>query len=264
MEEGYASLPTSHLLGSVPAVIAEEKPNASTSQSTSPANLQVFPPPSGGYVPPDSPYAGDDQAKNDWKGFFSISSYTQYFNVDTDVVVDRIITSVYPMDDFSRKIDSNPDLYGPIWISATLVFMLAALGNYATYLISKRSEQSSDWEFDVSYVNWAACTMYGYAVAVPAAFYFLFQYFGLHASLVRLWCMWGYSLFIFIPTSLLLVVPSEIFRWIIIVLAGSASSWFIYLNLKISTDGSGMNPLVVSPLVLQFALALFIKIFFFA
>ncbi|CAL9046309.1 uncharacterized protein LOC135674826 [Musa acuminata AAA Group] len=263
MEEGYTSLPTSHLLGSVPAVIAEEKPSAGASQSL-PANLQVFPPGNGGYIPPESPLGGEEQAANNWKGFCSLSSYTPYFNVDTDVVVDRIISSVYPMDEFSRKIDGSPDLYGPVWISATLVFMLAALGNYGTYLIQKRSEPNGDWEFDVSYVDWAACVVFGYAVAVPAAFYFLLQYFGLNANLVRLWCMWGYSLFVFIPASLFLVVPSEIFRWIIIILAGSASSWFVYLNLKVSTEGSDTRPLVVSALVLQFALALFIKIFFFS
>ncbi|URE00568.1 Yip1 domain [Musa troglodytarum] len=261
MEEGYTSLPTSHLLGSVPvlkplkllvqAVIAEEKPSAG---ATLPANLQVFPPGNGGYIPPESPLGGEEQAANNWKGFCSLSSYTPYFDVDTDVVVSRIISSVYPMDDFSRKIDGSPDLYGPVWISATLVFMLAALGNYGTYLIQKRSEPN----------DWAACVVFGYAVAVPAAFYFLLQYFGLNANLVRLWCMWGYSLFIFIPASLFLVVPSEIFRWIIIILAGSASSWFVYLNLKVSTEGSDATPLVVSALALQFALALFIKIFFFS
>ncbi|RRT56223.1 hypothetical protein B296_00039181, partial [Ensete ventricosum] len=233
----------------VQAVIAEEKPSAGTSQCS-----------------------GEEQAANNWKGFCSLSSYTPYFNVDTEVVVDRIISSVYPMDDFSRKIDGSPDLYGPVWISATLVFMLAALGNYGTYLIQKRSEPNGDWEFDVSYVDWAACVVFGYAIAVPAAFYFLLQYFGLNANLVRLWCMWGYSLFVFVPASvsifffplLFLVVPSEIFRWIIIILAGSASSWFVYLNLKVSTEGSDTMPLVVSALVLQFALALFIKIFFFS
>ena len=35
-------------------------------------------------------------------------------------------------------------------------------------------------------------------IVVPAAFFFLFQYFGSRPSLVQFWCMWGYSLFIFI------------------------------------------------------------------
>ena len=91
--------------------------------------------------------------------------------------------------------------YGPVWITTTLVFILAAFGNWATYLIHQRNEQDIVWNFDVTYVNWAASAIYGYAVAVPAAFYFLLQYLGSSSSLIRLWCMWGYSLFIFIPTS---------------------------------------------------------------
>lgn len=44
---------------------------------------------------------------------FSVSSYTQYFNVDTDIVLNRLISSLYPINggDFSSKIDANPDLW---------------------------------------------------------------------------------------------------------------------------------------------------------
>ncbi|RWV87327.1 hypothetical protein GW17_00050689, partial [Ensete ventricosum] len=206
----------------VQAVIAEEKPSAGTSQCS-----------------------GEEQAANNWKGFCSLSSYTPYFNVDTEVVVDRIISSVYPMDDFSRKIDGSPDLYGPVWISATLVFMLAALGNYGTYLIQKRSEQNGDWEFDVSYVDWAACVVFGYAVAVPAAFYFLLQYFGLNANLVRLWCMWGYSLFVFVPASVTLTSADLGLCWnYVLVVVGGAfrdlqvdhhyTCWFRVILVRVS------------------------------
>lgn len=63
--------------------------------------------------------------------------------------------------------------------------------------------------------------------------------------------------------QLLLVVPVELFRWIIILLAGIASSWFIAVNLKAYTQSSDLMMLIVGAMVLQFALALFIKMFFF-
>lgn len=93
--------------------------------------------------------------------------------------------------------------YGPVWISTTLIFMLAFAGNIASYLIqNKKTSTDLAWKFDVSYFNLAAFVIYGYTVVIPTGFYFLFQYFGVAAaSLVRLWCMWGYSLFIFIPCS---------------------------------------------------------------
>lgn len=95
--------------------------------------------------------------------------------------------------------------YGTIWISTTLIFVIAALGNCATYLMHRQNDKSIAWSFDVSYLNVAASAIYGYAVLTPAAFYFILQYLGSNAgaraSLVRFWCMWGYSLFVFIPCS---------------------------------------------------------------
>lgn len=53
---------------------------------------------------------GGQQFANSWRGVFSISSYTQYFNVDTDVVLNRVTSSLFPSGDFFSKIDANPDL----------------------------------------------------------------------------------------------------------------------------------------------------------
>ncbi|BAF17640.1 uncharacterized protein [Oryza sativa Japonica Group] len=273
MDEGYANLPTSHLLGSVPAALTPEERKPSPVAEVGTSRLQQFPPAlggtggvgggGGGYQPPGTPADGDVETQTNWKGYFNVASYAPYFNVDTDVVVDRLISSVYPMDGFFRKIDANPDMYGPLWITTTLIFMLAAFGNFATYLMQRKTDLNI-WSFDVGYFNWAASVMYGYAAAVPAIFFFLFQYFGSRPSLVRFWCMWGYSLFIFIPASVLLLIPVEFLRWVIIILVGGASSWFISLNLKECTEGADMMVLIASAAVLQFTLALFIKVFFFA
>lgn len=91
--------------------------------------------------------------------------------------------------------------YGLVWISTTLVFVIASLGNCATYLMNRKANPNISWTFDVNYVNVAAGVIYGYALIVPLGYYFLLQYLGSSASLVRFWCLWGYSLFIFILTS---------------------------------------------------------------
>lgn len=196
--------------------------------------------------------------------------------------------------------------YGLIWISTTLVFVLASLGNCATYLMQKHTDKSSSWSYNVGYMNLAACSVYGYAAVVPLAFYFLLQYMGANASLVRFWCMWGYSLFIFILASVstylhgfvfdffmldvlafyydhqketesllsdrwlslkcfqfLLLIPVEILRWIIIILAGTASACFVSINLKSYIEGSDLTVVVAAAFFLQLALAVFIKVWFF-
>uniref|UniRef100_A0A803QXU2 Protein YIP n=1 Tax=Cannabis sativa TaxID=3483 RepID=A0A803QXU2_CANSA len=165
--------------------------------------MQIFPPTNGGdrgrgYQTLESPGPSEpfeQQPANSWKGVFSVSSYTQYFNVDTDLVLNRLLGSLHPIGgDFFTKIDANPDLYGLIWISTTLVFVLASLGNCATYLMQKNTDNTTTWSFNVSYVNVAAGSIYGYAAVVPLLFYFLLQYMGSNPSLIKFWCMWGYSL----------------------------------------------------------------------
>ena len=88
-----------------------------------------------------------------------------------------------------------------MWVTTTLVFVLAAFGNCATFLMQKQSDHGAAWSFDVSYVNVAAGSVYGYAIVVPTAFYFSLQYLGSNSNLIRFWCLWGYSLFIFILAS---------------------------------------------------------------
>ncbi|XP_023771113.1 uncharacterized protein LOC111919751 [Lactuca sativa] len=265
-ESSYTSLPTSHLPGSVPAVITEVK--APVIQQDPEANLQIFPPNSNaggrGYQTLTGPSDGNgQQSGNSWNGAFSISSYTQYFNVDTDDVVNRLTSSLYPTGDFFRKIEANPDLYGLIWIATTLVFVIASVGNLATYLMIKKGDSSVAWSFDVNYFQVSAIAVYGYAFLVPLGFYLLLQYFGSKVGLVHLWCMWGYSLFIFILSSVLLVIPVEFVRWSITIITGVASAAFVGLNLRSHVELTELTLVLVAACVLQFGLAIFIKSWFF-
>ncbi|WCJ19681.1 Integral membrane Yip1 family protein [Euphorbia peplus] len=270
MEEPYNNVSTSHLLGSVPAVISEEK--TTIRYEVPEASMQSFPPNNGGagtnrgyQTLGNQPEVFEQQpAPNTWKGVVSVSSYVQYFNVDTDIVINRMMSSFYPIGgDFFSKIDANPDIYGLIWISTTLVFVLASLGNCATYLMQSHTDSTASWTFDVGYFNVAACAIYGYAIVVPLAFFFLLQYMGTNANLIRFWCLWGYSLFIFILVSFLLLIPLEALRWLIILAAGVDSACFVALNLKSYVEGTDVTIVVVAAFCLQLALAIFIKAWFF-
>ncbi|KAL6126674.1 hypothetical protein ACLB2K_074720 [Fragaria x ananassa] len=239
MDESYSGLPTSHLLGSVPAVVSEDKDKSTASYEAPEANLQICPPNNGGgkgrgYQTVGGPSETfEEQPANNWRGVFNVASYTQYFNVDTDIVLNRLLSSLFPhTGDFFSKIDANPDLYGLIWISTTLVFVLAALGNCATYLMDKHTDTTTAWGFN---------------------------YMGANSSLIRLWCMWGYSLFIFVLASFVLLIPVEALRWIIIVLVGAASASFVALNLRSHMEGSDITIVVIAAFLLQLALAIFFK-----
>ncbi|KAK2430848.1 protein YIPF1 protein [Trifolium repens] len=270
-DSSFTGLPTSHLLGSVPAVIVEEH---NTTKHVGPdSKIQIFPPAAnggdrgpGGYQTIGTPTETfEQQPTNNWRGFFSVSSYAQYFDVDTDAVMTRLISSLNPIGgDFFSKIDANPDLYGLIWISTTLVFALASLGNLATFLMQKHGDSSTSWSFDVSYMNTAAWSIYGYVIVVPVAYYFFLQYMGSNANLIRFWCMWGYSLSIFIFSSFLLIIPVEFLRWIITLLTGVASASFVALNLRSYIEGNDLSVTIIAAFFLQIGLAVFIKAWFFA
>ncbi|KAG9138827.1 hypothetical protein Leryth_007452, partial [Lithospermum erythrorhizon] len=235
------------------------------------ANLQTFPPNNNGKRDPSyqtftSPNEGDGgQSSSGYNGVFSISSYTQYFNVDTDVVMNRLMSSLFPFSgDFFQKIDANPDLYGLIWISTTLVFVIASLGNCTTYLIHGKGDGRTTWAFDVSYINMAASSIYGYVVVVPLGFYFLLQYLGSKASLVHFWCLWGYSLFTFVLTSFLLVIPVAFLQWTFTLISGVTSASFLALNLRSYIEVNDLTIVVASAIILQMGLAIFIKMWFFS
>ncbi|KAH9291735.1 hypothetical protein KI387_043078, partial [Taxus chinensis] len=109
----YSSLPTSHLLGSVPAAVDADHKTLQFEE----ANLEIFPPSNGqsgtwGYRPPNDidGSEGTEQPQSGWKGFFSVASYRPYFNVDTYDVLERTMGTFFPHHgDFIEKIQHNPD-----------------------------------------------------------------------------------------------------------------------------------------------------------
>ena len=45
-------------------------------------------------------------------------------------MLERIKATFMPLkSDFKEAVGTNPDLYGPIWINATLILLIAASGN---------------------------------------------------------------------------------------------------------------------------------------
>lgn len=87
--------------------------------------------------------------------------------------------------------------YGPFWICTTLIFVAAAIGTFVTYLAQKLHHK--EWEYDINLVTWSAGLFYGYATVVPLGLYVILKYFSAPAGLVQLFCLYGYSLFVFIP-----------------------------------------------------------------
>ena len=121
--------------------------------------------------------------------------------------------------------------YGPFWTCTTLIFVAASIATFVTYLSHKWHKK--EWTYDINLVTWSAGLFYGYVTFVPLGLYVILKYFSAPAGLVQLWCLYGYSLFIFIPASvcniLKMRIDFEFFRMLV-----AALLWFIVSSLGFS------------------------------
>uniref|UniRef100_A0A2P2IW84 Protein YIP n=1 Tax=Rhizophora mucronata TaxID=61149 RepID=A0A2P2IW84_RHIMU len=269
----YTSIDDQKVPGSVPAV-----PDA---VRFSESNLRTFPPSgvqgkiSGGSHPPrdaddtfSKPASGSDpeneSQQSGWFRAFTVNAYKPYFDVDTSDVMERIKDSLFPFrGTFNEKTASNPDLYGPFWICTTLIFVAASIGTFVTYIAHKL--QKKEWDYDINLVTWSAGLFYGYVTVVPLVLYVILKYFSAPSGLAQLFCLYGYSLFVFIPALCLSIVPLEIFRWVIAGVAGFMSASFVALNLRahIMSAGERWFLIVAGIFLLQLALSVVLKLYLF-
>ncbi|XP_044608060.1 protein YIPF2 isoform X2 [Equus asinus] len=148
------------------------------------------------------------QEEKQQPGFWTFGYYQSFFDVDTWQVLDRIRGSLLPRPghNFVRhRLRNRPDLYGPFWICATLAFVLAITGNL-TLLLAQRRDPSIHYSPQFHKVTVAGVTIYCYAWLVPLALWgFLRWRQGVQERLgpytfLETVCVYGYSLFVFIPT----------------------------------------------------------------
>ncbi|KAK3033142.1 hypothetical protein RJ639_036326 [Escallonia herrerae] len=275
MSGNYTSIDNQNVTGSVPAV---SDPPGQVSVKFTESTLQTFPPSgaqgkiSGGSGPPrdaddtfSKPVSGSDEAQpSGWFRTFTIAAYKPYFDVDTSDILERIKDSLLPFSgSFNEKTANTPDLYGPFWICTTLIFVAASIGTFVTYVAHKL--QNKEWDYDINLVTWSAALFYGYVTVVPLCLYIILKYFSAPSGLVQLFCLYGYSLFIFIPALCLSIIPFDIFRWVIAGVAGFISATFVALNLRnhIKSAGERWFLIVAGIFLLQLALAVALKLYLF-
>ncbi|MED6263497.1 hypothetical protein CHARACLAT_005183 [Characodon lateralis] len=160
-------------------------------------------------------------------GFWTFEYYQSFFNVDTVQVLDRVKGSMMPLPGrnfVKHYLRNNPDLYGPFWICVTLVFSVAISGNVSTFL-KEPGNPSYHQRPQFHRVTIAAVVIFLYAWLVPIGLWgFLTWRQGAERqvggySFLETVCVYGYSLFIYIPTSILWIIPYDWLQWTLIVVA---------------------------------------------
>ncbi|XP_062873131.1 protein YIPF1 isoform X2 [Trichomycterus rosablanca] len=207
--------------------------------------------------------------------FWTLEYYQTFFDVDTQQVVSRIIGSALPWraKHFVRLcVRNNPDLYGPFWICATLVFAITVSGNISGFL-KHYGEPKYKYVPEFSKVTVAATAIYSYASLVPLALWAFLSWRrrgvseGVSFSFLQIVCVYGYSLSVYVPAAVLCVVPSEVLRWSLIVLALCLSGSVLVLTFwpVIRDDRPRVAAVVLSALLaLHVLLTVGCKVYFFS
>ncbi|XP_015679782.1 protein YIPF2 isoform X2 [Protobothrops mucrosquamatus] len=206
--------------------------------------------------------------------FWTFEYYQAFFNVDTYQVLDRIKGSLLPLPGKNfvwHNLQNNPDLYGPFWICATLIFTLAISGNLS-YFLEKRGSSSFHYSPQFHKVTIAGIVIYCYAWLVPLVLWGYLQWRKrAHVTndvytFLEMVCIYGYSLFVYIPTAVLWLIPIPWLQWLLIILAIGLSGSVLVLTFwpVIHSDSKPAACAIMAIIVsLHILLAIGCKLYFF-
>jgi len=176
---------------------------------------------------PSKSSASPDVSGSMW----SLAYYQRFFDVNTKQLAGRLLRTMFPFrGPFYSPGDDTPDLYGPFWICTSLIVLMAATGNVASFFNSKPGS------FDFTHVTVAASCLYAVLTVVPLTVWFFLDRVGTHKGLVEVVSLYGYSLFPFIPTCIICIAPFELLRWVSVLTSFVLSVTFLLRNLLPSRD----------------------------
>ncbi|CAH0387675.1 unnamed protein product [Bemisia tabaci] len=231
-------------------------PNDSSNIAKLPINNPVNSP-SGNNLPNTAEFTSKS---SDPKSFWTWEYFQQFFDVTTDVVIERVKASVIPQNNVNylqQYIKNKPDLYGPVWICITLVFSIAISGNIANYL-QATATHVYHWKYEFHIVTSAASAIICYAWVLPVVLWAYLKYQGqqetVPVSALELLCIYGYSLSIYIPISVLWVIQVNWLQWFLVG-TGAAISGYILLTSIAPALGQKNYPLLAVLTTLHLLLA---------
>ncbi|KAI9868828.1 MAG: hypothetical protein M1813_004679 [Trichoglossum hirsutum] len=223
---------------------------------------KIPPDESRGFLPQASRSSGDGSGK---RLIWTLSFYSQFFDVDTNEVLRRCGAAIYPRANFLDVLEGNPDLYGPFWIATTVVVILFLTGTISQYLAR---EKGKHFEYDFKLLSGSAGLIYGYTGVIPIALWGILKWFGSEsANLLECWALYGYANLVWILVAIVSWSPIKVLNWVFVGIGFGVSVLFLFRNLYpvlSATDIKTSKILLIVVIALHAGLALAIKILFFA
>ncbi|KAI5785105.1 hypothetical protein DFH27DRAFT_270877 [Peziza echinospora] len=219
---------------------------------------------SGGLFSGSAPARSASGGTSGKRFLWSLDFYAQFFDVDTDEVLKRCWAALFPKTNFLDLLEGNPDLYGPLWITTTVVLILFLSSTIQGYFAS---EHDVPYRYNFDLLSGAAGLMFGYTGIIPIALWGVLKWYGSEsANLLECLCLYGYANLIWVPIAIASASPISILNWILVGLGFGASVLFLIRNLDPvvkATDAKTSRILLIAVILLHAGLSLTIKILFF-
>jgi len=162
-----------------------------------------------------------------WCGCCDIELMQKYFDLSTNDFVARLRMAINPLVPSNEDLSEKPDFYGPFWIVTTAVIFLSGTANVGNILTAKE-DIPTDW----SLVYIAASMLYGALFIVPVMVALILRMSSppqtsqkVNVTLVG--CVYGYSFLWLIPCSILSILPSGLFKWLLVIFSAFMSCVFV-------------------------------------
>eukprot|EP00386_Alphamonas_edax_P006171 GDKI01020077.1.p1 GENE.GDKI01020077.1~~GDKI01020077.1.p1 ORF type:complete len:324 (+),score=117.47 GDKI01020077.1:65-1036(+) len=210
--------------------------------------------PDGDAAPATGVDGADASGGSGW--FWNVSYYQPYFNVSTADVKQRMMMVLDPRplpftmpgisaatlagsapagspQTFWETFQYYPDMYGPVWISLTLVIAIGISGNVSGFLgYRPDGAKGEDFQGDFKKITAAASLIMALGLLFPLAIWGVLMYFGSKARYVRLVSLSGYSLAPFVPAAAICAIPIAFFQWLALLAAAALCMLFLFKNLN--------------------------------
>lgn len=178
-------------------------------------------------------------------GPFSLNYYRKYFDIDTNEFFQNCLQSLNPFSEMGiDTFETDGDLYGSVWITGTLIFLLFFCNTLAEMISSILKDVGKSkvnyFKMLVSSIN----LLYGYTFIIPLGVYLaLWFYFKVPnvIPLTRVISIYSYANLLWIPATLLSIfrgvlvnheILNNILKWGCILIGGVLSGGSIMFKLK--------------------------------
>lgn len=185
---------------------------------------------------------------------FQVRFYSGYFDINTEEFFAKIRLALDPFQKASVLASQNEDetteLYGAIWVTATLIFLVfvsSTGANIVSHWLYLGDENGGKYEYDFDRLTVSMSLFYGYIALVPLALYAVTTWwlkFADRLSLTRLVSIYGYANVLWVPLTvinfvLVVFVSSKnhkvllnVFEWVSVLLSGVVTGLSIILKVK--------------------------------